>query len=165
MLQAGRVAEVYRRPASAAVARLLGIGNLCDGVVAADGTVLAGSVPLTVKTDLPIGAAVLWSVLPERVRVVPLDALPEGMSAHRAFVRDVIDLGTTVEVTVDLIGGPELRARIAEQLVSTGENCLVHIDPAAVIVWSAPSPLARSDAQRLGLLPPPQHSGTRSGSG
>jgi molybdate transport system permease protein len=139
VLQAGRVAEVYRRPASAAVARLLGIGNVCGGVVAADDTVLAGSVPLTVSTELPTGAPVWWSVLPERVRVIQVDALPEGMATHRGVVTDVIDLGTTVEVTVILDGGPELRSRMPEPLVSIGESCLVHIDPAAVTVWSQPS--------------------------
>jgi molybdate transport system permease protein len=154
VLQVGRVSEVYRRPASPEVARLLGIGNLCRGVVAADGTVLTGSVSLTVTAELPIGAAVMWSVLPEQVQVIrfPSDtdvsrssatslAFPEDAVAHRAVVTDVIDLGSAVEVTVLLEGGPELRARSTNWLgTAIGEDCLVRLDPAALMVWTAPVP-------------------------
>jgi ABC-type Fe3+/spermidine/putrescine transport system ATPase subunit/ABC-type sulfate transport system permease component len=165
VLQAGRVAEVYRRPASPEVARLLGIGNLRRGVVAADGRVLAGSVSLTVSAQLPVGAAVWWSVPPERVQVTHLAARGDPPSsslslspapgdlpapgdspargdtppAHPAVVTDVIDLGTTVEVTVRLEGGPELRARSTDPApASTGGDCLVRLPPDAVMAWVAP---------------------------
>jgi ABC-type Fe3+/spermidine/putrescine transport system ATPase subunit len=128
------VAEVYRKPASPEVARLLGLDNICSGVAADDGAVLAGSVSVRVATPLPIGAAVFWSVPPERIRVTRLDGETPG---HPAIVSDVIDLGTTVRVTVRLNGGPELRSRSRDPVVATeGEGCLVHLDPDAIIVWT-----------------------------
>ena len=145
VLQAGPLVEVYRRPASPAVAKLLGIGNLCEGVVAADGAVLAGSVSLKVATPLPHGATVFWSVAPERVQISRLSAGPATATttgavptAHPAIVTDVIDLGAIVELTLHLKGGPELRSRSSDPVVTTaGAECLVSLDPEAVIVWTA----------------------------
>jgi ABC-type sulfate/molybdate transport systems ATPase subunit/ABC-type sulfate transport system permease component len=152
VLQSGRVVEVYRRPASPQVARLLGISNLGRGVVAADGTVLAGATSFTVTAQLPLGAAVLWSVAPERVQVGPLQenlgVLPsqrarrssqDERSTHPAVVSDVVDLGTSVEVTVRLEGGPELTSRsIDPVMVVPGSRCLVRFDAEAVMVWTTP---------------------------
>jgi molybdate transport system permease protein len=150
LLQAGPLTEIYRRPASPEVAKLLGMGNLCQGVVAADGTVLAGSVSVKVATRLPSGSAVFWSTAPERVQVTRLPAevalsgsaasgsmrAAEAMPAHPAVVSDIVDLGVTVEVTVRLKGGPELRSRSTDPVVTVeGEDCLVRLDPDAVIVW------------------------------
>jgi ABC-type sulfate/molybdate transport systems ATPase subunit/ABC-type sulfate transport system permease component len=143
VLQSGRVADVFRRPASPEVARLLGIGNLHRGVVAPDGTVLAGSLPLTVTAPLPTGAAVLWSIPPDRVGVASTaDAAAVG--DYAAVANDVVDLGTTVEVTVRLDGGPELTARRTGVPVTAGQRCMVHLDPDAIVVWAegadAPAP-------------------------
>jgi ABC-type sulfate/molybdate transport systems ATPase subunit/ABC-type sulfate transport system permease component len=156
LLQAGRLTEVYRRPASPEVAKLLGLANLCQGVVAEDGTVLAGSVSLKVATRLPRGAAVFWSAAPERVRLTRLPAdgaapgsatagpshppdTPTMTTTHPAVVIDIVDLGATVEVTVRLNGGPELRSRSSDPVVSAeGEDCMVSLDGDAVIVWPAP---------------------------
>jgi hypothetical protein len=132
------------------------MANLCQGVVAEDGTVLAGSVSLKVATRLPSGAAVFWSAAPERVRLnrLPSDVAAPGSATagpspppdtlgmtttHPAVVIDIVDLGATVEVTVRLNAGPELRSRSADPVVSAeGEDCLVSIDGDAVIVWPAP---------------------------
>jgi hypothetical protein len=60
----------------------------------------------------------------------------EAMPAHPAVVSDIVDLGVTVEVTVRLKGGPELRSRSTDPVVTVeGEDCLVRLDPDAVIVW------------------------------
>jgi ABC-type sulfate/molybdate transport systems ATPase subunit/ABC-type sulfate transport system permease component len=153
VLQSGRVAEVYRQPASPQVARLLGISNLGRGVVAADGRLLAGAMSLTVSAQLPPGTAVLWSVAPERVQVGPLPtdavaspsqrtrrSLLDERSAHPAVVRDVFDLGAAVEVTVCLEGGPELTSRsIDPVMVVPGSRCLVRLDAEAVMVWAPPA--------------------------
>jgi ABC-type sulfate/molybdate transport systems ATPase subunit/ABC-type sulfate transport system permease component len=134
VLQAGPLPEVYRRPASAQVARLLGTTNICMGLAGADGALLAGSVQLAEVTQLPEGAALSWSVAPERVEITRV----QGPSTHAAVVIDVIDLGTIVEVTVQLTGGPELRSRSTDRLVgAAGEACLVRLDPADVRVWPA----------------------------
>ena len=152
VLQAGPVAEVYRRPASLQVAQLLGIRNVGHGVIAADGTVLCGSVSLAVAARLPTGTDVFWSVPREQVRVTRFQAdlagshtarppLPEQMRAHRAVVADVIDLGSTVEITVQLEGGPELTSRSTDPMVARpGEECLVHLEPETVTVWPAAAP-------------------------
>ena len=156
VLQAGPVAEVYRRPASLQVAQLLGIRNVGHGVIAADGTVLCGSVSLAVAARLPAGTDVFWSVPREQVRVTRFQAdlagsqlvrppLPEQIGAHRAVVDDVIDLGSSVEITVRLEGGPALTSRSTDPMVARpGEDCLVHLEPESVTVWPAAAP--QSDA-------------------
>lgn len=142
VLQAGRVAEVYRQPASPEVARLLGITNLGRGVVASDGTVLIGSAPLPVSGELTAGTAVLWSVQPDCLRVLgsaAAAAAPVGTLAQSAVVSDVIDLGTSVELTVVLERGLELRSRGTGRVTLTaGERCWVCLDPADVRVWPEP---------------------------
>jgi len=137
LLQAGPLREVYRHPASAEVARLLGIGNICPGVIAPDGTLLAGSVELTARTAIPAGTAVFWSVAPQQVKILRAPTTIAATAASfPATVTDVIDLGTTVEVTVQLKNGPELRSRSTDPAVSAeGEQCLVHLPPDAIIVW------------------------------
>jgi molybdate transport system permease protein len=151
VLQTGRVTDVYRRPASLHVAQLLGIRNLGRGVIAADGTVLSGSVSLAVTERLPTGTDVFWTVPRERVRVTRFQAdlagshpsvarpsVPEQTRAHRAVVGDVIDLGSTVEITVRLEGGLELTSRSTDPIVARpGEECLVHLEPETVTVWPA----------------------------
>ena len=148
MLQSGRVTDVYRRPASPEVARLLGIGNICEGVASGDGSVLAGSVSVATRAELPAGTRVFWSVPLERVTVVQPaadtatpPARPPGPAGpgtvYPAVVTDIVDLGTTVELTVSLDGGPELRSRTSDPVVTAeGETCLVRIDPDAVVVWT-----------------------------
>ena len=52
------------------------------------------------------------------------------VTADRALVTDVIDLGTSVEVVVQMEGGLELISRSATVAVTrAGEACLVLIDP------------------------------------
>jgi ABC-type sulfate/molybdate transport systems ATPase subunit/ABC-type sulfate transport system permease component len=137
VLQSGRVADVYRRPASLQVARLLGLRNVADGVITADGSRLAsGSLSLTLPERLPAGMAVLWSVPPQQVTVMGPGS---DASRHRALVTDVIDLGTSVEVVVKMEGGIELISRSPSAAVTrAGEACLVHLDPDAISVWPAP---------------------------
>ena len=60
LLQAGPRAEVFSRPASPAVARLLGIQNLATGVVAGPGEITAGTLRIAAATgDLPAGSEIL----------------------------------------------------------------------------------------------------------
>jgi molybdate transport system permease protein len=144
VLQSGRVAEVYRRPASAQVAALLGVRNLGQGVVAQDGTVVCGSMSLRVDVDAPAGTPVLWSVPPELVQVTELtDELGDRQSERStgtrlaALVRDMIDLGTTVEITVQLEDGTELISRTPNPHVTTpGQRCVAELDREAVAAWA-----------------------------
>ena len=58
-------------------------------------------------------------------------------TVYPAVVTDIVDLGTTVELTVSLDGGPELRSRTNDPVVTVeGETCLVRIDSDAVVVWT-----------------------------
>jgi ABC-type sulfate/molybdate transport systems ATPase subunit/ABC-type sulfate transport system permease component len=134
VLQSGPCREVYRRPASVEIGRLLGIDNLFEGVVAPDGSLRSGALTLPVDPALPAGTAVLWQTPPEDVRI-----LNAGSGGYAGHVTDVIDLFTTVEVTVQLEGGPELVARIrgGADLVPE-EPCRIELDPAALTVWPRP---------------------------
>jgi molybdate transport system permease protein len=130
LLQAGTRAEVYRRPASPQVARLLGIQNLDHAAVTAHGVITAGTAPITAGTgELHPGTQVLWSIRPEHVTV--------GRDGdHPATVLDVADVGTAVTITVQLDGGPVLRARAIEPVtVETGETCRVTLPPGAITLW------------------------------
>jgi molybdate transport system permease protein len=133
LLQAGPRSEVYRRPVSPQVARLLGIANLCHGQVAAPGTIIAGTVAITADTGaLPPGTAVLWSIRPEHVVLAAEDG-------HRAQVLDVADLGSSCTLDVELAGGPTLRARIVQlPEIGTGDTCGVRLDRDAISAWPDP---------------------------
>lgn len=148
LLQAGSIRELYRRPASAEVARLLGIDNLLTGIVTSDGpgggvgiAPVAGGgaggpaevVPV-LRADVagwPPGTAVSWCVRPEDVIVSPEGPYP-------ATVVDVADLGTVTELTARLGGGVELRVRTtAAGQLTTGDRCHLAVDPDRITVWAA----------------------------
>ena len=131
LLQAGLSKEVYQRPASPRVARLLGIENLLAGEVARGG-IYVGDVLIDAEVgDLSEGTAVLWSVRPERVLIVS-----DGDSCHPAELVDVADLGTSTALTVRVVGGPELRARTTDTVdLLAGAACGVRIDRSAINVW------------------------------
>jgi ABC-type Fe3+/spermidine/putrescine transport system ATPase subunit len=162
VLQSGSCRDVYQRPASAEIGRLLGIDNLFEGVAGADGVLLAGGdrtpgvpaggVPAGLATGLPAGARLLWQVPPEALRVRPAPS-PSGadgpaVDLGRGRVTDVIDLGRTVEVVVELSSGIELLARTLEvPALSVGAACRVETDREAVSVWPEPAVTeTRSDA-------------------
>jgi ABC-type sulfate/molybdate transport systems ATPase subunit/ABC-type sulfate transport system permease component len=165
VLQSGSCRDVYRRPASAEIGRLLGIDNLFEGVAGADGVLLAGrdgspgvpggGVPVGRATGLDPGARLLWQVPPEALRVrsgpSPPGADGSAVDFGPGLVTDVVDLGRTVEMVVELSCGLELRARTLEVPdLSVGAACRVAADAEAVSVWSAPGLAgARGDPARL----------------
>jgi molybdate transport system permease protein len=133
VLQSGSCRDVYQRPASAEIGRLLGIDNLFEGTAGADG------VPAGLAAALPAGARLLWQVPPEALQVRPSPSGANGPAVDlgRGTVTDVIDLGRTVEVVVELSTGIELRARTLEVPdLSVGDACRVETDTDAVSVWS-----------------------------
>ena len=152
VLQSGNCREVYRRPASAEIGRLLGIDNLFEGVADAGGVLVAtgdralsvpAGVPVGLATGLPIGARLLWQVPAEALRVrsgpSPSGANGSAVDFGLGRVADVIDLGRTVEVVVALSSGLELRARSLEMPdLSVGAACRIETDWEAVSVWSEP---------------------------
>ena len=165
VLQSGTCREVYQRPASAEIGRLLGIDNLFEGMAGADGVLLAGrgrgpgvpggGVLVGLATGKPAGARLLWQVPPEALRI-RLGPSPSGANGSTidlggGRVTDVIDLGRTVEVVVMLSSGIELRARTFEVPdLSVGAACRVETDTDAVSVWSEPDVTGtRGDTARL----------------
>jgi len=132
MLQAGSRAELYRQPASAEVARLLGIHNISLGSVADAGRIRSGSVTLAADTaGLAEGRPVSWALRPEQIRITV-------GGAHPARVLDLVDLGSVTDLTVELDGGPRLRVRSAEAPgVTAGDACRVDIPADAIRVWPA----------------------------
>jgi molybdate transport system permease protein len=133
VLQSGSCRDVYRHPASVKVGRLLGIDNLLEGAAGPE-------FPGGLAGDLPVGTRLLWQVPPEAVRVRPGQSPPgaghPAVDLGPGLVTDVIDLGRTVEVVVELSSGIELRARTFELPdLSVGTACRVETDADAVSVW------------------------------
>jgi ABC-type sulfate/molybdate transport systems ATPase subunit/ABC-type sulfate transport system permease component len=165
VLQSGSCREVYQRPASAEIGRLLGIDNLFDGVAGADGVLLVGAdralsvpggdVPVSFATGLSAGTRLLWQVPPEGLRVrsgpSPSGANGSTVDFGRGQVTDIVDLGRTVEVVVALASGLELRARTLQVPdLSVGAACRVETDTEAVSVWSEAAVTGtRGDPARL----------------
>ncbi len=138
LLQAGPCAEVFRRPASPEVARLLKIENLLPGTAVGDGIIDVASQPeqghryIKTETDLSAGTTVLWSVRPNQVTITQDGGYP-------AHVTDVVQLGTSAAVTVQLDNGPDLQAWMADSdRVEVDAPCTVTIDPHVISVWTAP---------------------------
>jgi len=130
LLQAGRREDIYTRPASAEVARLLGIRNLSDGVVRDGAIVTADGARIAIADpSLAAGTEVLWCIRPEHVGIAADAGLP-------ATVVDSADLGTSTSTTVALAGGPELQVRSSgPQPVRAGDQCRVVLPPEHVIAW------------------------------
>ncbi|MGB9113156.1 MAG: ABC transporter ATP-binding protein, partial [Acidimicrobiales bacterium] len=154
VLQSGSCRDVYQRPASAKIGRLLGIDNLFEGVASIAGVVLAdgegiagvpsGLLPVGPATRLSAGARVLWHVPPEalrfRTRPSPSSVTSTTVDFGRGRVTDVVNLGRSDEVVVAVASGIELRARtLAVHDLSVGTACWVDADADAVSVWSQPA--------------------------
>lgn len=153
LLQAGSRSEVYSRPASPEVARLLGIQNLLRGVVTSPTGIRAEGVDIDVaRHGLPHGTAVLWSVRPEKIRLGGDDTsggTGEGRAAkaagHAVRVLDVADLGASTVVSLRLAGlsddtGPELRLHTTDPIaISAGEAARIHWETDDLVVWRDPS--------------------------
>jgi molybdate transport system permease protein len=150
VLQSGSCRDVYQRPASAQIGRLLGIDNLFEGIAGSGGVLLAGrdrgpgvpgdGVPVGLVTGLPSGARLLWQVPPEALRVRLGPWQPDGDSPTLDLgpgrVTDIIDLGRTIELVVVVSSGIELRARTLEMPdFGVGAACRVETDRDAVSVW------------------------------
>jgi molybdate transport system permease protein len=153
VLQSGSCRDVYQRPASFEIGRLLGIDNLFEGVAGIDGELLAdggrlssapaGGVPLALPARLPAGTRLLWQVPPQTLRVRPAAAPSSADAATvdlgHGRVTDIIDLGRSVEVVVEVASGDEFRARTLDiPQTSIGDICRLETDADAVSVWPKP---------------------------
>ncbi|HEY2577237.1 MAG TPA: ATP-binding cassette domain-containing protein [Streptosporangiaceae bacterium] len=135
LLQAGPCGEVFRRPASLQVARLLGIQNISTGTVIEPGVITSGQVRIAADTgDLPPGSGILWTIRPDQIIIAARGGYP-------AMVDDVADIGTITTVTVRLSGGPELRLRTTDPGgTAPGGACGVGLDQSAITLWPTAVP-------------------------
>jgi molybdate transport system permease protein len=130
-LQAGPTRQVFARPASPQVARLLGVANVNLGRMSPGGSIDAWGTRIdTTDAVHDPGTAVLWRVAPERVALAPAGRLT-GM------ITDVAELGTSVDYFVRVNPELELRARTAGPLpLAVGGVCGVEVPADAVQVWT-----------------------------
>lgn len=124
VLQIGPPAEVWRRPTSRRVAKLLGLTNVVDGTAAA-GTASTAWGPLPVPGVADGAVAVL--VRPDGVRV-------DAAGPLEAVVREATFRGSVTVVDLVPDGGPPLRAEVPSSTApERGARVRVRIDPAAVV--------------------------------
>ena len=137
-LQAGPSRQVFTRPASPEVARLLGVANLNHATVVAANLIDSSGARIGVEaTGLAPGTPVLWSVRPEQVSV---SAAPHGAPASPAslagVVADIADVGTAVDHFVELAPGLEIQVRTPDPRgLVVGQACRVDVAPGAITLW------------------------------
>ncbi len=131
LLQAGSLPELVARPASPAVARLVGWQNVFAGVALGGGRISVGSLRLDAAgSSASSGTPVTWAVAAERLALSPYDG-------HPGTVVDVVDFGHHREALVDLGGGTEIAVRTDEPR-KIGSRCGVVVPADAVLVWPRP---------------------------
>lgn len=129
VVQAGPVSEVWGRPSTPEVARLIGIANVQVGRVADRGSIESGGVRLPAPTrTLPTGERVIWCVRPEDVDVSSEGGVP-------AVVTDTVDLGGLREITVALSPTLQLTVRTPRAGLEHGSHCHLKFSPDSVTCW------------------------------
>ncbi len=145
-LQAGATRDLFSRPCSPRVARLLGLSNVHaarttdSGIATPAGT----SLPLDIP-DLAPGTAVLWKVRPERLRV---ESAP-GTTPHDASVLefagrvvDLADVGSSVDLFVQVEEDLELHARVTDPVdLEVGDPCTVLVSRGDIETWITAEPV------------------------
>jgi len=141
-LQSGTSRQVFTRPASPDVARLLGVANLHNGVLTADGRIEANGALITVDAGLLVrGTPVLWSIRPEHVSVSGWEgssasARDERMGVLTGTLTDVADIGTAIDLFVAIAPEIELRARSPHPVdLEVGALCRVELAADAITLW------------------------------
>lgn len=129
VLQAGRTAEVFRRPVSETVARVLGAQNASRGMaVSTDRIAVGGGVVLEVAgPPLESGQGVGWSFSPGEAR-------PSASGAYHGVVCGVLGIGMERHLSIRL-GDAVVRISTGRATCAPGDPCRFDIDPAAIQVW------------------------------
>ncbi len=129
-VQTGKRGDVFERPASPEVARLLGIENLRSGRISGRGRMTSQGTPLEVEDGgLPTGTEVTWCLRPQH-------AVLTAEGGYAGVVTDVCDLGAWREVDVRLDGGLDLTTRTMDgHALSPGQSCRLSIAPEHVTLW------------------------------
>jgi spermidine/putrescine transport system ATP-binding protein len=151
--QVGAPEEIYSAPATTFVASFLGSANIFDADVEechdhlAACQALGGTLLAAVPQDVQRGAAAVV-IRPERIAISPADTEPpSGCNVVPGTVRDVVYLGASTQVRVDVAGGQTLVAQVANHdgprsvTAGPGTRVACTFSPDAVQV------LRRSDAE------------------
>ena len=135
--QVGAPLDVYRKPATAFVARFIGSTNLLEGTATDDGRVRIRDVGFAVADGVPQyeGDTVLISVRPEDAHLSSGDAGgPNSLTGSVVFVRDLgelfecyVDCGLGQNVVV--AGSPRERVAVAQ-----GDTVTVRFPPETCVV-------------------------------
>jgi ABC-type Fe3+/spermidine/putrescine transport system ATPase subunit/ABC-type sulfate transport system permease component len=131
-LQHGRTEDVFRRPASETVARLLGAENVADGVAATPCKIAIGTgVTLMVAgPPLNVGQHLGWSFSPARAWITP-------SGRYHGVVASVTSMGIGRQVAIRL-GDASVKVFDERMEASPGDLCRFDIDPHAIQVWPLP---------------------------
>jgi ABC-type sulfate/molybdate transport systems ATPase subunit/ABC-type sulfate transport system permease component len=129
VLQAGRADQVYQRPASAQVARLLGADHPSEGVVAGDDAIAVGqeAVLRVAGPALERGRRVQWSLPAGRVRL-------GGEGRYEGIVEHIAPAGLECRLTVRF-GSAHVRISAWPGDWRLGRPCRFDVDPHLVQVW------------------------------
>jgi molybdate transport system permease protein len=137
-LQSGTVREVWQHPASATVARFVGLSNVFAAVVATphalefDGAL----VPIT-YTALATGTAVTCCVGPDDVSVLPPSRESAPPRSLRGRVTDIADVGNAFLVFVS-VADVEIHSRTHDvEGLEIGADCEVAFGDGRVHFWLA----------------------------
>lgn len=129
VLQAGRTADVFRRPASETAARLLGARNPGRGVVvSSNGIGVGGGVVLEVAgPPLDGGRHVGWSFSPS-------DAHASASGEYQGLVCNTLAFGIERHLAIR-VGDALVRISTGRTACVPGDSCRFDIDPDAIQVW------------------------------
>ena len=141
LVQLGAPAEIYESPRTAFVAAFIGETNLLDGTVGE----LRGALRevhdaqhrIWCVPDRPFlreGAGVRVAVRPEWLDLCRPDAVPPGENALHGTVRDVIYLGETLHVVVDVGAAEPMRVALRNEGVLQNPFAW-RIGDAAAVAW------------------------------
>jgi ABC-type sulfate/molybdate transport systems ATPase subunit len=152
VLEAGRMVQQGARdtlldhPASASVARIVGMDNLVSGRVSREGAArfvdVAPDARIPVQADLEAGAAVLAGIRPEDLKVDV--GRGEGEPIGKGVVRSVVRDGATVALSVEW-AGTELRTVVLAgrglgRTLSEGDGVSLSVRPDRVHLIPADPP-------------------------
>ncbi len=143
-IQEGPTRDVFSRPASLEVARLLGISNLYHATVLGPGRIECNGVELlTDDLGLVAGTRVAWSIRPERVRLLDPAAsedvrmLDEAMSGT---ISDVADIASATDLFVALSPDLEVQVRTTKRVtLEPGDPCRVVLPREYLNLWPTES--------------------------
>ncbi|HEY3598800.1 MAG TPA: ATP-binding cassette domain-containing protein, partial [Paraburkholderia sp.] len=141
VLQAGRIDEVFQRPATLRVAELLGLHNVGEGVVRQAGRIETslGLLIDTADRSIAPGRHVMWRVLPRAITAAPEGAYAgtlDGFELRHGDRYAVLDVGGhRFDIGCDDASFDGLRAQ------------RFNVDPHGVSVWATQPPPALQPAR------------------